>query len=135
VDDHVRGRGPRDRRRDHLVARPDAERLEGEVERSGAGAYPDAVTRLAVRGELLLELRDLLAEDVLRRRHGREERIVDRPPVAHCCAQPEARRQHEQNDDYQVEYFNHESASSNCTSDTKDLPAVRVSSETPRPFD
>jgi hypothetical protein len=33
VDDHVRGRGPGDRGRDHLVAGPDADGQESEVER------------------------------------------------------------------------------------------------------
>ena len=45
VDDHVRGRRPRDRRRDHLVARADAERDEREVQRRGAARERERVPR------------------------------------------------------------------------------------------
>ena len=47
VHDHVRGRRPGDRRRDHLVARPDAERDEREVHRGGAGGDREHVLGLA----------------------------------------------------------------------------------------
>ena len=48
---------------DHLVAGADPGRLEGERERGRAGRDPHAVLGSAVFGELVLERRDLLAED------------------------------------------------------------------------
>ena len=56
VDDHVRRRRPGDRRRDHLVARPDAERERGEVESSRPGRDGERMLRSRVLGEALLEL-------------------------------------------------------------------------------
>jgi hypothetical protein len=56
MDDHVRRRGPGDRRRDHLVAGADAERDEGEVHRGGPGRERDHVLRLEVLGHAPLEL-------------------------------------------------------------------------------
>src|SRR5262249_20003026 len=47
---------------EHLVAGPDAERLQGEQQRVGARAARDRVLRLAVGRELALERLDLLAE-------------------------------------------------------------------------
>ena len=74
VDDHVRGRGPRDRRRDHLVAGLDPERDEREVHRRRAGGDGEHVLRLEVLGHPLLEQR--------RPRAGRQpagaERLGDR---------------------------------------------------------
>ena len=57
VDDHVRGRRPGDRRRDHLVAGPDAERDEREVQRGRARGDREHVLRLEVLGHPLLEQR------------------------------------------------------------------------------
>ena len=56
VDDHVRGRGPRDRARDHLVARLDADGEEREMERGGAGGDGEHVLGLDELGEAPLEL-------------------------------------------------------------------------------
>ncbi len=57
VDDHVRGRRPGDRGRDHLVAGTDAERDEREVHRGGARRDGEHVLRLEVLGHPLLEQR------------------------------------------------------------------------------
>ena len=57
LHDHVRGGRPGDRRRQHLVARADAEGDEREVHRGGAGGHGEGVLDAAVGGELLLELR------------------------------------------------------------------------------
>ena len=57
VLDDVRGRGPRDRRRDHLVARADVERDESEVHRGGARVERQHVLDLEVLGQALLEQR------------------------------------------------------------------------------
>ena len=46
VDDHVRGRGPGDRRRDHLVARPDAEGDEREMQGRSPGGEREHVLGL-----------------------------------------------------------------------------------------
>ena len=56
VDDHVPGRRPGDRRRDHLVAGPDAGREEREVHGGGPGREGNAVLRAHVVGEPALEL-------------------------------------------------------------------------------
>jgi hypothetical protein len=56
VNDHVRSRGPGDRSRDHLVARPDADREEREVERGSPGRDREHVLGLNVFGEAPLEL-------------------------------------------------------------------------------
>src|SRR5262249_23530456 len=53
---HVRGRGPRDRRRDHLVARADSDGDESQVERSRSGGDRERVLRLDVLREAPLEL-------------------------------------------------------------------------------
>ena len=52
------------RRGRDLVARPDRERAQRELERIGAVADRHALARAAVRGELALERLDLGAEDV-----------------------------------------------------------------------
>ena len=57
VLDHVRRRGPGDRRGDHLVTGADAERQQREVHRRRAGADREDVLDLEVRGEPLLEER------------------------------------------------------------------------------
>jgi hypothetical protein len=57
VDDHVRGRGPRDGRRDHLVAGPDADREQREVQRGRTGRDREHILGLDVLGETPLELR------------------------------------------------------------------------------
>ena len=57
VLDHVRGRGPRDRARDHLVAGTDADREQRQVERRGAGGDGEHVLGLEVCGHALLEQR------------------------------------------------------------------------------
>ena len=59
VDDHVGGRGPRDRRRDHLVAGLDPERDERQVHRRRARCHREDVLRLQVLGHPLLEQRRL----------------------------------------------------------------------------
>ena len=56
VDNHVRRRRPGDRRRDHLVARPDADRERGKVESGRPGRDGERVLRSCVLGEALLEL-------------------------------------------------------------------------------
>ena len=56
VDDDVRRRGPRDRRRDHLVARPDAKRQQRQVHRGGARGDRHRVLRARVFGESPLQL-------------------------------------------------------------------------------
>jgi hypothetical protein len=56
VDDHVCGRGPGDRRRDHLVPGPDPEREEREVHRRGSGGDGERVLRADVLREAALEL-------------------------------------------------------------------------------
>ena len=61
VDDHVRGRRPGDRRRDHLVAGLDPERDERQVHRRRAGRDREHVLRLEVLGHPLLEQRRLRA--------------------------------------------------------------------------
>ena len=57
VLDHVGGRGPGDRARDHLVARADADREQREVERRRAGGDGEHVLGLEVLGHALLEQR------------------------------------------------------------------------------
>ena len=59
VHDHVRGRRPRDRRRDHLVARPNAEREQREMHRRGPGRDRDHLVRLEKRRQPPLQLRRL----------------------------------------------------------------------------
>ena len=56
VDDHVRGRRPGDRGRDHLVAGADAEGDEREVQRGRAGGEREHVLGLEVLGRAPLEL-------------------------------------------------------------------------------
>jgi hypothetical protein len=56
VDDHVRRRRPRDRRRDHLVSGADPERDEREMHRRGPGRDGKGVRRADVVGEAALEL-------------------------------------------------------------------------------
>ena len=57
VHDDVGGRRPGDRRRDHLVAGPDAERDQRHVERRRAGRDRERVLRADILGEPPLELR------------------------------------------------------------------------------
>ena len=75
VDVAEHRRGARDERRlgggvegerghHHLVARPDAERAQGDRQRVGAVGHADAVTHAQVGGELALERLHLGAEDV-----------------------------------------------------------------------
>ena len=70
VDDHVRRRRPGDRRRDHLVARPEAERHEREVQRGRSGRDREGVLRLRQLRKTALELR--------RPRPGRQPAGADR---------------------------------------------------------
>ena len=74
VLDHVRGRGPGDRRRDHLVAGADAEREEREVHRAVPEATASTCCASRYVGDALLEQR--------RSRAGRQpagaERLRDR---------------------------------------------------------
>ena len=95
MDDDVRGRRPRDRARDHLVAGSDAEGEQREVERRGARRDGEDVPCAEILAEALLELggagagreparaerlgdgRDLLVAD--RRRLEREEGRPRRP--------------------------------------------------------
>ena len=53
--DRLGGRVERERRADHLVARPDLHRVEHEHERVGAVRDADRLLRAEVRGRLLLE--------------------------------------------------------------------------------
>ena len=53
--DRLRSRVERERRADHLVAGPDAERVEGEHERVGAVRDPDRALHAEVGGGFLLE--------------------------------------------------------------------------------
>ena len=73
VDDHVRGRRPGDRRRDHLVSLADPERDEREVHRRGAGGDGEHVLRVEVLGHPLLEQRRAGP----RRQPARPERVRD----------------------------------------------------------
>ena len=54
----IRGGDEGQRRGDHLVARSDAEREDGEVERDAAVGNSNGVRDLATRGERVLEVRD-----------------------------------------------------------------------------
>jgi hypothetical protein len=82
VHDHVRGRRPGDRRRDHLVARPDAERDERQVQRRRARRDREDVLRLEVLAHARLELRRARAggqpAGTERLRHGVDLRLRDR---------------------------------------------------------
>src|SRR5207249_11771135 len=75
--------GPEDRRdegargRDDLVPLADSKRLEAEMERGRPRADADALARAAVPGELLLEGRDVVAEDVRARGGSRQERLLE----------------------------------------------------------
>ena len=107
VDDDVRRRRPRDRRRDHLVAFTDPERDEGEVECRRAGSEREHMLRLEVLGQAPLELRgpragrqparpqrlrngrDLVVVD--RRRLEAEHRLAPRGNVLHRVTQRTAR--------------------------------------------
>jgi hypothetical protein len=62
---------------DNLISGRYSQRFERELDRGCARADPDTVFRLAVVGELLLEAREFLAENVLGRRNGGEYRRVD----------------------------------------------------------
>ena len=70
LDDHVRGRRPGQRGRQHLVAGADPERDERQVHRGRAGRDRERMLDAAVGGELLLELR--------RERSGREPAGLER---------------------------------------------------------
>ena len=61
--DRLERREERERHGDHLVARADAERAQGEQQRVGAARDAHAVLRAAVGGELLLEGGQLGAQD------------------------------------------------------------------------
>ena len=54
--------------------------FESELQRRGSGGDADAIAAAAVRGPLLLEPRDLLAEDVLRRCDRLDQRLSRSPP-------------------------------------------------------
>src|SRR5204862_2395835 len=56
VDDDVRRRRPRQRRRDHLVAGTDADGDQREVDRGGPGREREHVARLEVLRRTALEL-------------------------------------------------------------------------------
>jgi hypothetical protein len=56
VHHDVRRRGPRDRRRDHLVAGPDAQREEREMQRGRPRGDGEDMRGLQVLGEACLEL-------------------------------------------------------------------------------
>ena len=73
VDDHVRRRGPGDRRRDHLVAGPDTERDERQVERRGARGDGEHVLCLEVVAHAGLELGRARS----RRQPARPQRLRD----------------------------------------------------------
>jgi hypothetical protein len=62
VEDRVRGRDERKRRRDHLIAVGDADGTQREVQRRGAGGDRGGVTCADALGECLLERRDARAE-------------------------------------------------------------------------
>jgi hypothetical protein len=57
VDDHVRRRGPGDRAGDHLVAGPNPERDERQVQRRGSGGDSEHVLGFQVFAQAPLELR------------------------------------------------------------------------------
>ena len=63
--------------RDDLVARPDAQRLEAELDRVGARVHADGLARADHRGELLLELAHRLAEREVAGRHELAEQVED----------------------------------------------------------
>ena len=72
IDEHRRSAGGADRqcggdegigRGDHLVTGPDLERTERQLERGEAGVHADGGRGSAVLGELLLEGRDVPAQD------------------------------------------------------------------------
>ena len=73
VLDHVRRRGPRDRARDHLVSRPDAEREQRQVERGRSRRDGEHVLGLEVGGHALLQQRRPRAG----RQPARAERLGD----------------------------------------------------------
>ena len=64
-DDGLGGGDEGERRGDHLVAGPDAEGHEGDLERVGARGTSDGVADAEVAGDGALELPHILAEDEL----------------------------------------------------------------------
>ena len=72
------GRGARHRDREHVVAGPDAERVERERDRVGAARARDGERGLAESRPLALERRDLVAENVTPTPHAREKRRLER---------------------------------------------------------
>jgi hypothetical protein len=83
----ARGGDEGERRRDHLVARAHAHRLQGEEQRVGAGVEADAVAGAAERGQLRFERLHLGAEDeAAAREHaggGGEQFVGERRVLAH----------------------------------------------------
>ena len=78
----------RERRHDHLVARPDAERQQAEVQGAGARVDRDArAGRRPVRRELLLERRDLgPCASMPGAQHARRPRRAPRSPIMRLAA-------------------------------------------------
>src|ERR1051326_80817 len=71
--DRADGRDERIRRRDDLVARSDAERLERELESIGARVHADGVTCADQAGKALLEFPHRLAQGEVTGRHERAQ--------------------------------------------------------------